>query len=306
VKHLRSVDALIIVFISLMSVINFIVADTVVTALLFLLMNLAIAAIIVVLGRASARSENRALRITRNFYPVLMIFVVFKEVHVVNQTMRRADCDPVLIAIDRWIFGTDPTVWLSQFANPVLTEILQVSYASYYILMIVMGVELYRMGPRDAFPRAVFTLTYGFFLSFIGYMLLPAVGPRFTLHDFASLNLELPGLWLTDTLRDWINTGESIPPGVQNPLALVQRDVFPSGHTQITILTIYFAYRYSIRSRYIVYVLGTLLIISTVYLRYHYVIDLPGGALFALLTIMTSPSLSRWWDRICGRLPAPR
>ena len=47
-------------------------------------------------------------------------------------------------------------------------------------------------------------------------------------------------------------------------------------------------------------ILGTLLIISTVYLRYHYVIDLVGGAIFMALTIATAPLLTSRWARISG------
>ena len=46
---------------------------------------------------------------------------------------------------------------------------------------------------------------------------------------------------------------------------------------------------------------GALLIVSTVYLRYHYVVDLAGGALFALATLLTAPWLAAAWARAAGR-----
>jgi membrane-associated phospholipid phosphatase len=42
------------------------------------------------------------------------------------------------------------------------------------------------------------------------------------------------------------------------------------------------------------YVVGTLLIVATVYERYHYVIDLVGGALFMILCVRTAPALYTW------------
>ena len=39
---------------------------------------------------------------------------------------------------------------------------------------------------------------------------------------------------------------------------------------------------------------GTLLIIATVYERYHYVVDLLGGAVFFLFCIWTAPALYRF------------
>lgn len=303
-KHLRTVDALIIGFMALMSVIYFGVVGSAPGAYLLLGVNLVIGVLIMAAGRGAARSDSAVLNIIRDFYPAVMIYVVFKEVHLVIQTMQRVDFDPVFIGIDRWLFGTDPTVWLSRFAHPALTEFMQLSYTSYYFILLALGVALYRKDHRGVFPIAVFTITYGFFLSYLGYMLWPGVGPRFTLHDFASLDLDLPGVWLTEGLRIVINAGESIPPGAANPYALAQRDVFPSGHTQMTLLAMYFAHRYRIRSRYVFDVIGILIIISTVYLRYHYAIDLVAGALFAAATIGTAPLLMRWWEKITVRIPA--
>jgi membrane-associated phospholipid phosphatase len=304
-KQFRAVDALIAVFLLALTIFFVAVGTGGPRAFAFLGVNAAIVAAIVVVSRAAASSGNRLLAILRDFYPVPMIFVAFKEVHIVIQSMGRADFDPVFIAIDRWIFGADPTVWMTQHAHPAVTEVLQISYTSYYFIMIALGVELYRRDREGLFPYVVFTITYGFFLSYAGYMMFPGVGPRFTLHEFGSLNTDLPGLFLTNFLREAINAGESIPAGVANPLALAQRDVFPSGHTQMTLITIFFAWKYSVRSRYVITVLGTLLIISTVYLRYHYAVDLVGGAVFMAFTVLTAPHLRDLWARIAGGPPRP-
>ncbi len=304
-KKLRPVDALTIVFLILLTGFFPVVAGSGREALLLLAANAAIVAGIFGLAAAHASSPgNRPLAFARSFYPVPMIFIAFKEVHVViqsmQQTMQRGDFDAVFIAIDRWLFGADPTVWMSRVSHPALTELLQVSYTSYYFIMIALGVELYRRDPGGLFSNVIFCITYGFFLSYAGYIAFPGVGPRFTLHDFGSMNTELPGLFITDFLRDAINAGESIPANAANPLALAQRDVFPSGHTQMTLLTIFFSWKYRVRSRHVITVLGALLILSTVYLRYHYVVDLAGGALFAALTLMTAPYLISSWKRFTG------
>jgi membrane-associated phospholipid phosphatase len=221
-------------------------------------------------------------------------------VHVLIQSMQRGDLDHVFIAIDRALFGTDPTVWIMRFVTPVLTEVLQIAYVSYYALMLLVGIELYRRSDRGPFALAIFSILYGFLLSYLGYFLFPAVGPRFTLHDFHTLNNELPGLWLSIGIRDFINAGESIPKGAANAFALAQRDAFPSGHTQMTLISMFYAERYKIRSRYLIHAVGTLLIISTVYLRYHYVIDLVGGAAFMVFTIWSAPKLMRALGRLSG------
>jgi membrane-associated phospholipid phosphatase len=142
----------------------------------------------------------------------------------------------------------------------------------------------------------MFTCIYGFYLSYLGYFTLPAVGPRFTLHDFGMTDLDLPGLWLTPHLRWFVNYGESVPTGVSNAIAqaAAQRDVFPSGHTMMMLMLMTLSVRYRLHSRYFMIVNGSLLIIATVYQRYHYVVDLFGGVIFFLICIYTAPSLYRF------------
>lgn len=296
-RLLRPVDFLIIVGLALLTIFFLVVSETLFHWLAFAAVNVSIAGSILLLSFNASRRQSRFLAIVFNFYPVAMILVVFKEVHVVLQTMARPDLDPLFIAIDRWLFGVDPTVWIAQFATPVITEILQISYFSYYFTMLAVGIELYRKREHERFSSAIFTIVYGFFLSYIGYMALPAVGPRFTLHEFALLDSELPGLFFSVPLRDIINAGESIPKGAANAIALAQRDVFPSGHTQMTLISLYFAWKYHLRSRHVLTFFGTLLIISTIYLRYHYVIDIIGGVAFMVITVWTAPMLTGWWEK---------
>ena len=191
---------------------------------------------IVLITCLAERDGNRIVRSIHYWYPILAIFLVFKEMHIIIQSLSRSDWDPILIEIDRFFLGTDPTVWLGNHSFPFLTEILQIAYVSYYFIMLAVGVELFIRKEQRNFSYVLFIIVYGFFLSYLGYLIFPAVGPRFTLHDFQSLNTELPGLWLTNSIRDFINAGESIPKEITNAVAHAQRDAFPSGHTQMTLI----------------------------------------------------------------------
>ncbi|MEK7250363.1 MAG: phosphatase PAP2 family protein, partial [Bacteroidota bacterium] len=236
----------------------------------------------------------KPLRILHDWYVPIATFFSFKALYFMIKPIHGGrDYDDVLIAIDRRLFGVDPTVWLTQFATPWLTEILQIAYALFYFLFLILGYEFYQRHNLDLFHYFMFTCVYGFFLSYLGYFLLPAVGPRFTLHDFAMLDQELPGVWLTPYLREFVNAGGSIPIGAPNSIAigLSQRDVFPSGHTMMTLVMMYLSAKYKAKSRRFIHIVGTLLIVATVYQRYHYVIDLIAGAVFALLCIATSSRL---------------
>ena len=111
-------------------------------------------------------------------------------------------------------------------------------------------------------------------------------------------NTELPGLFITNFLREIVNGGESIPHGTLNSALMVQRDVFPSGHTQMTLLVMFLSVKYKSKLKWFFIVNGTLLIFATVYLRYHYVIDLIGGLLFMIFTLWSGKYFYNWWMKV--------
>lgn len=250
---------------------------------------------------AHLTSANKLMRGLHRWYCYPIIIFVFREIYLLVHPIHPTDYDSLLIAVDHALFGVNPTQWLARFSHPLITEILQISYFSYYLLFIVMGVEVYRRYPVERFDHAAFLVVYGFYLSYLGYFLLPAIGPRFTLHDFAQLDHELPGIFFTGPMRAFINAGESIPKDLSLAKELAQRDVFPSGHTQMTLVVIYLAFRNELWSRWFLVVLGSLLIVGTVYLRYHYVVDVVGGVLFFLLTIWSGNKIEGWWTK--GKKP---
>jgi len=249
------------------------------------------------LARAAETKKTGLLIGLPRWYCYFIIIFVFKEIYLMIRPIHPIDYDQLFISIDQWMFGVNPTEWMARFANPVLTEILQIAYFSYYILFIVLGVELYRRFAIEDFDKAAFLIVYGFYLSYLGYFALPGVGPRFTLHDFSLHGTELPGIFLTDYLRAIINAGESIPQTHPNPVEVVQRDVFPSGHTQLTLIVMTLGLRYKLKARWFLLLFGSLLIVATIYLRYHYVIDLVAGALLAWFTIWSGDRLEAWWRK---------
>ena len=212
--------------------------------------------------------------------------------------------DEWLIAADAWIFRTDPTVWLSRFAHPAVTELLQLSYALFYALPLAVGAELYLGGREPQFRQWVFVCGCGFYLAFAGYLVMPAVGPRFTLHELGATARELPGLWLTPLLRTVVDGGGMAPVGAAHDavMRMAPRDAFPSGHALVTILTMVWAWRFRLGVRWVVTVAGTLLVVATVYLRYHYVVDVLAGAILAALCLALAPAVHTWLARQLGTL----
>jgi len=296
ISYLAPVDIVSIMFMLFLIGLNLIFFGRVSVWLEIIIIDLVVIAVIFLLAYLAETKKTKWLIGLHRFYSYPFILFVFKEIYLMVQPIHPVDYDWLFISIDHWLFGVNPTQWAAHFAYPILTEIFQIAYFSYYILFLVLGIELFSRYTIDEFDHGAFLVVYGFYLSYIGYFLLPAVGPRFTLHNFYALNQELPGLFFTTPIRNFINAGESISSTLPNVIQFVQRDVFPSGHTQLTLIVVYLGHQYRLKSRWIITVLATLLIISTVYLRYHYVIDLIGGVILFLFTVWSGRKIQTWWE----------
>ncbi len=298
IERLKPLETATIFFYFLMTVTNIIFAGRIEQWLFLVPINILIIGTVYLIGVYDTKKNSRLSMFFRFLYPIGLIFFTFKEIYWMLKPIRPYDYDWLLIAIDNMIFGANPTRVLIKIANPVLTEILQIAYNSFYILPITLVLSLILQKRFKEANYASFSVVYGFYLSYIAYFALPAVGPRFTLHDFSLINSELPGLWATNFLREMVNTGESIPSGTLNPIAVVQRDVFPSGHTMMTLIVFYLAVKFKDKTRFVIIPLGMLLIFGTVYLRYHYAVDLLGGLFSMIFSILTGNKLYKYLNSI--------
>lgn len=269
-----------------------------------------------------AKRERKAAQIVHSFYIFFLPPVFFKASEYLSYPIHGRDYDHLLIMVDRMMFGVDPTVWMFQNlpTYPFFVEFLQLSYSMFYVLPLWLGIELYRRRIRkdpehhfhddepDELEQHRFIMIYGFCFSYLGYTMLPAIGPRFYLHDFWSISTELPGLLFTEALRTLTNAGENVEPYMTHAEAMkiVTRDAFPSGHTMMTLVTMILAFRYRARARWIMLFIGSSLIFSTVYLRYHYVVDLIGGAVAAMLVLYTWRPLSEILDSTAEQMKSWR
>lgn len=249
-----------------------------------------------------AMTEVKLFAMLRRFYIIPVIYLMYDQVHVFVQTVHPIDYDDWLIAADRALFGVDPTVWLSKFSFPVLTEYLQICYFLFYLMPIMQAIELWRRGDLDRLDTFARGMAFCYFISYLAYFALPAIGPRFTLHEFSALNTDLPGVVITPLLRDLINIGGGIAIGTADPALVVNRDCMPSGHTMLTLVNIILGFRNRSQFRWVFLVIGGSLIISTVYLRYHYVVDVMVGAVLATMTLPLEPVVNAWWESFKPRV----
>ena len=234
-------------------------------------LNVFIIICILVVSMINRILPDDRLRFFRDWYVLAFLIIIYLENRRLIPLINPHDLDTILIAIDRFIFlGNDPTILLEKFTYPLLTEILQIAYASFYFLPFTLCLILYIKKPRLAFHINASVIFMGFYISYLGYYITPVIGPRFTLNHLQSL--PLTGVFSFDFIRNTIVRTEGI-----------MRDCCPSGHAMISLLTVLLAWRYMRAFFTIAVVWAFLIIFSTVYLRYHYVTDLIVGMALGLV-----------------------
>ncbi|UCE78065.1 MAG: phosphatase PAP2 family protein [Nitrospiraceae bacterium] len=206
-------------------------------------------------------------------FPFFCILIIFESLGYMVHTVQPRDIDHILVKIDYMIFHGHPTVLLERFINPLLTDIMQLAYISYYFLPIILGISLKVKKNDQLFDRSLFLIIFCFYLSYIGYLLMPALGPRYTINHLHALDLD--GWIIFEPIQEALNWLEGN-----------KRDAFPSGHTGVALTVLYCAYLYEKKIFWIYLPIVILLILSTVYCRYHYVVDVLAGILLAFITIV--------------------
>jgi membrane-associated phospholipid phosphatase len=154
-----------------------------------------------------------------------------------------------------------------------LTDILQIAYSTYYFLPILLGVVLKIKKREEEFQKSLFLILLCFYLSYIGYILFPALGPRYAIEHLHEKALE--GFLFSENIQKILNLLEGI-----------KRDAFPSGHTGIALLVLFLSLRYEKFLFWILLIPVILLIFATIYCRYHYAVDVIGGVFLTIVTIV--------------------
>ena len=246
------------------------------------LLNLGLMGLVMVISRIQQGRGGKVLTFIRDWYVLPLLIIIYLEHGFLIPLINPHDIDGLLIAIDRFIcFGHDPTVFLERVISPPETELLQIVYASFYLLPFSLCVLAYRRDRNVTFHIVASTIVIGFYVSYVGYYLTPAIGPRFTLDHLQ--NIPLRGLLFFDFIRSTLDAASG-----------VVRDCCPSGHTMVSLLTVLLAGRYVKGFVIPAVVWAVLLMYSTMYLRYHYVTDLIVGIVLAGAVFLFVPAIERF------------
>lgn len=191
--------------------------------------------------------------------------------------------DQELLEFDlRW-FGFEPVIWMDRFVTPATTEWFAFFYYGYFFLLAV-HVLPFIFGSRRLRLLAEFSfgMIFVYSIAHIGYMLVPGYGPY--LHLAGQFQNELPsGMWMNAVLTAVESGG-------------AQKDIFPSLHTGGPVFISLFSFRHRDKLPFkytwpITTFFAVNIVIATMFLRWHWLIDVVAGAALAVFG---------WW--LAGRV----
>jgi membrane-associated phospholipid phosphatase len=238
-------------------------------AALRLLVFLGIAAATLLLARVPPRGTAQFVR---DWLPVGEVVAVFLLLQPVIEAAVPWRLDAALDTFDARYLPGLVEAWRGAFGRPApFTDAMYLAYCSYYLLPVTAAAIAWRRGP-DAFGRAAFPLLLGFYLTFLGYILLPAAGPRLPL---AAEARELGGGVASDAVRAFLRAAES-----------TTLDAFPSGHTAIAVIAAAVGARLVGRGAAgALWLWAAAVVFSTVYIHVHYAVDVVAGLVLAVVVL---------------------
>lgn len=221
------------------------------------------------LARATASGPASAWRAWRGTLQFLACWLVFPLFKAIREVWIAHTADATLLRLDRWLWGgrSLPEHLLS-WERPWLSEVVSAGYFLFYFVVLVPAI-VFSVRRREKEARVFFAgLTAMYLIGFVGYVLVPAGGPYLAFPDVFPYPVR--GGVVTAFLAGIVKNG------------ITGMDVFPSLHAGIGLYVLGFftlgGYR---RIAMLLAPVVAALVLATVYLRYHYGIDLLWGLALA-------------------------
>jgi len=215
-------------------------------------------------------------RVRLLLYPALMGLSFFMMPAAIAMLgVPRADA--MLVQSESAWLGIQINLAIQSWEPPALTDILMLAYVFFFYYLIA-GPAYYCIRDLPRFRQCfagLFTL-YG--LGFIGYTFFPAGGP----HRFLTFDHPLAGGWLTHSAKPVLDYYSN------------RVDAFPSIHVAVSIYLLVFDWWYRRRRFWWMLVPCIALWISTVYLRYHYCVDVIAGIAIAAIGLVVAANYERY------------
>jgi hypothetical protein len=232
---------------------------------------LVVTACSLVLARGEVIRGRRARALTYRLGLFMPMVLSYFEMRVLLPALQPDLLDHQLFAIDLWLLGTTPSVWMEAWNVEPVVEWLSFFYYTHFFLMVVMLIPALIFGKgrrmQELMAGGMLVVAAGHFL----YTIVPGAGP------YATIAFDQPlqgGFWWNQVELTVATAG-------------AQLDIFPSLHTAWPAYFALHAFAHRDRQpfRLLWPILGFVavnIIIATMFLRWHWFIDVAAGLLLAV------------------------
>lgn len=205
--------------------------------------------------------------------------------------------DAELHVADLRLFGVEPSLWAERFVSTTTTEWFAFFYFGYFLVLAVHVLPMLFFSKRTALLAEFGFLTITVYcVAQATYLLVPAFGPHRWLAG--SFQNDLPvGFWYDAVLKAVRSGG-------------AERDAFPSLHTAGPAALALFSFRHrrALPFKYtwpVTAFFTANIIVATVFLRWHYLIDIIAGLVLAGSAMVAATYVTRVEARRRAQLGLP-
>lgn len=265
-RQLRAYDRLTLCYLTVVVLFVWISPHRPAAALRITLVHGAAICIIFLFAHFSRRS--RPLKVLHDFYPMLLFMVLFSEFTQLSTVLFPYWFEPLLIRFDLWAFGGSPLRWIATHLSPPLAEAMAFAYGSYYILIPVSLLLVYKKSYPHELIAATTRMCLTMYACYVLFMLAPARGPHHALATNGAYLLQ--GGFFTNLVH-----------AIQR-LGSVQGAAFPSSHVAVAWAMLFVLQRFYPKVAVATALLVAALTLSVVALGYHFSLDAIGGMVVAV------------------------
>lgn len=244
----------------------------------------AMIAMLLLIHYAYSRFASTFWQLLKYWIIIIVVLSAYREVYYLVPAINHGKLyDEQLLNLDINVLSYNMLMY-KEIGAYILSDILTFCYWMYFPMPVFLGVWLYANDQLAEYRNAMCGLIAAWLISYLGYVIVPAMGPY----------------WYEqrpEILNGW-GFARMMHQDVMLNIQWGSPDAFPSGHALIAIVSLYYAFRFARPLFWILLPIAIGLIVGTVYLRYHYIIDLLASFALAPLIIWGASHLFRRWD--CG------
>jgi membrane-associated phospholipid phosphatase len=239
-------------------------------------------------SRGAVRTWPRlasALELYRTILPFVLCIAIYTNLHDTVRFVNPHDINRHLTAIEGWIFGGQPVVWAERYITRSRTEVMSAFYETFFLIAPSAGAGLWAPGRRREAREALLGMIVCFYSGYVLYIAFPAAPPRLYLESIGMFAVNLRGGPIT-------NLQDSLLRMMPHDAS---RAAFPSLHAAVSLLTLVYLWRYCRWYFAVLLIVVSGLLVATIYLRHHYVVDLLAGAALVPWALWAAPRFDRFW-----------